>query len=164
MAAPYRNCRAALHAMASHSLGMEATLTRKPVNTREKSSRKFMANDAWPAVLDATAWGGAQPAGRRGSENRGMMSSKRCCFTMRLPAPPAVRTCHAHAHGAHHAAESDQHQAVGSRVLGACTGGGTIPRVSAYTCSLPQVPCLPSCATMQPCLPSTGPGLPVRGR
>lgn len=35
---------------------------------------------------------------------------------------PPLFTCNRHAHGAHHAAEGDQHQAVGGRVLGACGG------------------------------------------
>ncbi len=47
-----------------NALGMEATLTRKPVKTSEKSRRKFMANDAWPAVLEATA--GARRVGQAG--------------------------------------------------------------------------------------------------
>lgn len=45
------------------SPGMELTLTRKPVKTREKSSRKFMAKEACPAVLLATARRGAGRSG-----------------------------------------------------------------------------------------------------
>lgn len=81
----------------AHPPGMEFTLTRKPVKTREKSRRKFMAKEACPAVLLATAAQEAPGQERRGGQAllsaQGKSAKGASRKHRRKPAPPCRLPC-----------------------------------------------------------------------